>query len=159
MFSVCLLDLLVGLHIATLKTVRSRQPSSGCNLRGLRPGIINSKISLVEGGSLYHQLRCQLQKLLKIVNQSNLKVNILENSYKILFKVSTHWFNIFCFISIFYLSRRIYFHLFIVFQYAWLNDQIEWRKMINGNNILSIPLRVWKINWLEMKSKTKRRWG
>ena len=73
---------LVGLHIATLKTVWGRQPSSGCNLRGLRPGIINSKISLVEGGSLYHQLRCQLQKLLKIVNQSNKKLIFYTDNLK-----------------------------------------------------------------------------
>ena len=143
MFSVCLLDLLVGLHIATLKTVRGRQPSSGCNLRGPRPGIINSKISLVEGGSLYHQLCCQLQKLLKIVNQSNkklifytdnLKVNILENSYKILFKVSTHWFNIYCCLRSRPGSPNVV-RLFVVMlktkewyddrMTKWLNDQIK----------------------------------
>ena len=108
-----------------------------------RPSIINSKISLVEGGSLYHQLRCQLQKLLKIVNQSNkklifytdnLKVNILENSYKILFKVSTHWFNIFCLISISYLSRMN------IFSFIYC---------------LSVCMTEWP-NWMEKNDKWKQ---
>ena len=111
-----------------------------------RPGIINSKISLVEGGSLYHQLRCQLQKLLKIVNQSNkklifytdnLKVNFLQNSYERLFLVSTHWLDIFmyyCFISI---SNRNRMNLFSFI------------------HCISVCMTEWP-NWMEKNDKWKQ---